>query len=94
MAEDQHGDTHAWTEVYIPGGGCAVSIRPTISSPAKSMFPSLWPASTKKLVPFAGHGKVPQTHSAMWKYRCRSFRFELKPVLGTVPLSACPSKGV
>jgi transglutaminase-like putative cysteine protease len=98
MAEGQHGATHAWTEIYVPGAGWR-GFDPTNNKLAGNEHVSVAVArEQEKACPVSGMWDGPanafSNMSAIWKCRCRSFRFEFKQPLGAIPLSASASKGV
>ena len=73
MGEGQHGATHAWTEIYIPGAGWQ-GYDPTNNKRAGDEHISVAVARPEKASPLSGTWKGPATPSTAWRSPCRSWR--------------------
>ena len=74
MGEGQHGATHAWTEIYIPGAGWH-GFDPTNDKMVGSEHVSVAVArEQEKASPISGRGRGPRTPSTGWRCRSRSCR--------------------
>jgi transglutaminase-like putative cysteine protease len=80
MAEGQHGATHVWTEIYVPGAGWR-GYDPTNNKRvgAEHVLVAVW-REQEKALPLSGAWEGPATHSNVWTSPCRCLRFRRRHI--------------